>query len=93
MYSIIIFTFAAIINNRKELIENEVQLFESYRKGNKEILTHYLYDMSNMMSRNEGVCKVSDHMKPCNIEQSERYNRWNAEYICLAESAHLVCAY
>ena len=91
MYSIIIFTFAAIINNRKELIENEVQLFESYRKGNKEILTHYLYDMSNMMSRNEGVCKVSDHMKPCNIEQSERYNRWNAEYTPIRDKIAISC--
>lgn len=43
------------INNRKKLIENESKLLEDYRKENKEILTRHFYDMSNMMSRNEGV--------------------------------------
>ena len=43
------------INNRKKLIENESKLFEDHRKANKEILTCHFYDMSNMMSRNEGV--------------------------------------
>ena len=43
------------INNRKKLIEDESKLLEDHRKANKEILTHHSYDMSNMMSRNEGV--------------------------------------
>ena len=43
------------INNRKKLIENESKLLEDHRKENKEILTRHFYDMSNMMSRNEGV--------------------------------------
>ena len=43
------------INNRKKLIEDESKLLEDHRKANKEILTHHFYDMSNMMSRNEGV--------------------------------------
>lgn len=43
------------INNRKKLIENETKLLEDHRKENKEILTRHFYDMSNMMSRNEGV--------------------------------------
>ena len=36
-------------------IENESKLLEDHRKKNKEILTRHFYDMSNMMSRNEGV--------------------------------------
>ena len=43
------------INNRKKLIENESNLLEDHRKENKDILTRHFYDMSNMMSRNEGV--------------------------------------
>ena len=43
------------INNRKKLIENESKLLEDHRKANKEILIRHFYDMSNMMSRNEGV--------------------------------------
>ena len=43
------------INNRKKLIENESKLLEDHRKENKEILTRHFYDMSNMMSRNEGI--------------------------------------
>ena len=43
------------INNRKKLVENESKLLEDHRKKNKEILTRHFYDMSNMMSRNEGV--------------------------------------
>ena len=31
------------------------ELLEDHRKANKEILTRHFYDMSNMMSRNEGV--------------------------------------
>jgi len=27
------------------------------------------------------IAKASDHVKPCNIEQSERHNRRDAEYI------------
>ena len=40
---------------RKKLIGDESKLLEDHRKENKEILTHYFYDMSNMMSRNEGI--------------------------------------
>ena len=43
------------INNRKKLIEDESKLLEDHRKANKEILIRHFYDMSNMMSRNEGV--------------------------------------
>ena len=43
------------INNRKKLIEDESRLLEDHRKANKDILTRHFYDMSNMMSRNEGV--------------------------------------
>ena len=43
------------INNRKKLIEDESKLLEDHRKANKEILTRHFYDMSNMMSKNEGV--------------------------------------
>ncbi len=43
------------INNRKKLIEDEAQLLEDHRKENKDILSRHFYDMSNMMSRNEGV--------------------------------------
>lgn len=43
------------INNRKKLIEDESKLLEDHRKANKEILTRHFYDMSNMMSRNEGI--------------------------------------
>lgn len=43
------------INNRKKLIENESKLLEDHRKENKEILIRHFYEMSNMMSRNEGV--------------------------------------
>ena len=39
---------------RKELIGDESKLLEDHRKANKEILTRHFYDMSNMMSRNEG---------------------------------------
>lgn len=44
-----------LTNDRKKLIENESKLLEDHRKANKEILTRHFYDMSNMMSRNEGV--------------------------------------
>ena len=44
-----------LTDNRKKLIEDETQLFEDHRKENKDILTRHFYDMSNMMSRNEGV--------------------------------------
>ena len=43
------------INNRKKLFENESKLLEDHRNKNKKILTSHFYDMSNMMSRNEGV--------------------------------------
>lgn len=44
-----------LTDGRKKLIGNESKLFEDHRKANKEILTRHFYDMSNMMSRNEGV--------------------------------------
>ena len=45
-----------LTDDRKKLIENESKLLEEdHRKKNKEILTRHFYDMSNMMSRNEGV--------------------------------------
>ena len=44
-----------LTDNRKKLIGDESKLLEDHRKANKEILTHHFYDMSNMMSRNEGV--------------------------------------
>ena len=47
--------FEKLTDNRKKLIEDEDQLLEDHRKENKEILTRHFYDMSNMMSRNEGV--------------------------------------
>lgn len=43
------------INNRKKLIEDESKPLEDHRKENKDILTRHFYDMSNMMSRNEGM--------------------------------------
>ena len=43
------------INNRKKLIEDESKLLEDHRKENKDILTRHFYDMSNMMSKNEGM--------------------------------------
>ena len=47
--------FEKLTDNRKKFIEDEAQLLEDHRKDNKEILTRHFYDMSNMMSRNEGV--------------------------------------
>ena len=47
--------FEKLTDNRKKHIEDEAQLLEDHRKENKEILTRHFYDMSNMMSRNEGV--------------------------------------
>ena len=41
--------------DRKKLIGDESKLLEDHRKENKENLTRHFYDMSNMMSRNEGV--------------------------------------
>lgn len=42
-----------------QLVENlhdlKQRLLEDHRKENKDILTRHFYDMSNMMSRNEGV--------------------------------------
>ena len=42
-------------DDRKKFIDDESKLLEDHRKENKEILTRHFYDMSNMMSRNEGV--------------------------------------
>ena len=44
-----------LTDDRKKLIGDESKLLEDHRKENKEILTRHFYDMSNMMSRNEGV--------------------------------------
>ena len=44
-----------LTDDRKKLIGDESKLLEDHRKANKEILTRHFYDMSNMMSRNEGV--------------------------------------
>ncbi len=46
---------AKLTDDRKKLIGDESKLLEDHRKANKEILTRHIYDMSNMMSRNEGV--------------------------------------
>ena len=44
-----------LTDDRKKLIGDESKLLEDHRKANKEIFTRHFYDMSNMMSRNEGV--------------------------------------
>ena len=44
-----------LTDDRKKLIGDESKLLENHRKANKERLTRHFYDMSNMMSRNEGV--------------------------------------
>lgn len=44
-----------LTDDRKKYISEESKLLEDHRKENKEILTRHFYDMSNMMSRNEGV--------------------------------------
>ena len=44
-----------LTGNRKKLIDDEFKLLEDHRKENKDFLTRHFYDMSNMMSRNEGV--------------------------------------
>ena len=44
-----------LTDDRKKLIGDESKLLEDHRKANKEILTRHFYDMSNMMSRNEGA--------------------------------------
>ena len=44
-----------LTDDRKKLIGDESKLLEDHRNKNKEILTRHFYDMSNMMSRNEGV--------------------------------------
>lgn len=44
-----------LTDDRKKLIVDESKLLEDHRKENKDILTRHFYDMSNMMSRNEGV--------------------------------------
>lgn len=47
--------FEKLTDNRKKLIGDESKLLEDHRKENKDILSRHFYDMSNMMSRNEGV--------------------------------------
>ena len=44
-----------LTDGRKKLIGDESKLLEDHRKENKDILTRHFYDLSNMMSRNEGV--------------------------------------
>ena len=52
-----------LTDDRKKLIGDESKLLEDHRKANKEILTRHFYDMSNMMSRNEGVCLSNGWVK------------------------------
>ena len=44
-----------LTDDRKKLIGDESKLLENHRNENKEIPIRHFYDMSNMMSRNEGV--------------------------------------
>lgn len=44
-----------VINCRKKLVEDESQLLKDHRNDYKDILIRHFYDMSNMMSKNEGV--------------------------------------
>ena len=44
-----------LTDDRKKYISEESKFLEDHRKENKEILSRHFYDMSNMMSRNEGV--------------------------------------
>ena len=44
-----------LTDDREKYISEESKLLEYHRKENKEILSRHFYDMSNMMSRNEGV--------------------------------------
>ena len=52
-----------LTDDRKKLIGDESKLLENHRKANKEILIRHFYDMSNMMSRNEGVWLSNDWVK------------------------------
>lgn len=47
----------------KKFIGDESKLLEDHRKANKEILIRHFYDMSNMMSRNEGVWLANGWVK------------------------------
>ena len=51
----------------KKLIGDESKLLEDHRKANKEIPTRHFYDMSNMMSRNEGVWLANGWVKALDI--------------------------
>ena len=51
----------------KELIGDGSKLLEDHRKENKEILTRHFYDMSNMMSGNEGVWLANGWVKALDI--------------------------
>ena len=44
-----------LTDDRKKYISEESKLLKDHRKENKEILSRHFYDMSNMMSKNEGV--------------------------------------
>ena len=37
------------------------------------------------------IAKASDHIKPCNIVQSERHNRRDADYIGSLNPAYCMC--
>ena len=52
-----------LTDDRKKLIGDESKLLEDHRKENKEILTRHFYDMSNIMSRNEGVWLANGWVK------------------------------
>ena len=54
-----------LTDDRKKLIGDESKLLEDHRKANKEILTRHFYDMSNMMSRNEGVWLSDGWVRLC----------------------------
>ncbi len=73
----------------EKLIEGEIQLLEDHRKANKEILTRHFYNMSNMMSRNEGVWLSNGWVKallwiflPCFLYTVISIVYFVASYLC-----------
>ena len=41
--------------HRKRIVADEMQLLEAHQREAKEVLSRHFYDMTNMMSKNEGV--------------------------------------
>ena len=41
--------------HRKRIVTDEIQLLEAHQRETKEALSRHFYDMSNMMSKNEGI--------------------------------------